>query len=261
MQIVIPAYNEERRLPRTLRELRRHVERHHGVAGAVEVIVVDNACDDATAELARDASSQMMPVRVVWCPIQGKGAAVRAGVAETDADVVAFMDADGATGLSALEDACRLLLDGADVAIGSRAAATVRHSWVRATGARAYRWCTAQIVPGVADTQCGFKVMRGDLARRAFAELRSTGFSFDVELLARVRSTGGIVEEFDVEWTDVPGSTFAPVRHGLGAFVELAGIAWTMRRTAAPRVAPISLPQLAQSVPAAVVPPARLAEV
>ena len=91
LQIVIPAYNEEKRLPRTLRELRRFVRDHRGRLGLVEVVVVDNASTDATAEVARAADSGALPVRVVTCTVRGKGAAVAAGVAVTDADVVAIV--------------------------------------------------------------------------------------------------------------------------------------------------------------------------
>ncbi len=111
---------------------------------------------------------------------------------------------------------------GADVAIGSRAAAgsdtAARHSRLRETGAKRYRALTARVVPGIADTQCGFKIMTGDLARLIVAELRTTGFSFDVELLGRCRMQGARIEEFPVQWADVPGSTFAPLRHGAGSF-------------------------------------------
>ena len=79
LQLVIPAYNEENRLPRTLRELRRFVRDHRAVLGSVEVIVVDNASTDATAEVARAADSSALPVRVVACARRGKGAAVAAG--------------------------------------------------------------------------------------------------------------------------------------------------------------------------------------
>ena len=233
LQIVIPAYNEADRLPRTLRELRRFVREHRARLGAVEVIVVDNASSDATAALARDADTTALPVRVISCPVRGKGAAVAAGVAATDADLVAFMDADGATHLDALLASLRLMAVGHDVAIGSRAAfgsdTAARHSRLRESGARRYRSLTARIVPGVSDTQCGFKVMRGDLARATFAELRTTGFSFDVELLARFQRRGARITEFAVQWADVPGSTFAPLRHGAGSFLNLAVIAWLLR--------------------------------
>jgi dolichyl-phosphate beta-glucosyltransferase len=233
LQIVIPAFDEERRLPRTLRELRRHVTAHRGVLGQVEVIVVDNASTDATAEVARAASTTAMPVRVVRCSRRGKGAAVRAGLLASDADLVCFMDADGATGLDALEDAWRRMLLGADVVIGSRALAESRteerHCRARSRGAAVYRRVAGRLVPGIADTQCGFKVFRGDLVREAVRDLETAGFSFDVELLVRLRATGARIEEIPVSWTDVPGSTFVPVRHGAGAFADLARIAWTTR--------------------------------
>ncbi len=233
LQLVIPAYNEANRLPRTLRELRRFVRDHRSVLGAVEVIVVDNASTDATASLAREASSPALPVTVITCHRRGKGAAVAAGIAVTDADVVGFMDADGATDLDALLDAWRLLALGADVAIGSRAAVgadtAARHSRLREAGARRYRALTARIVPGISDTQCGFKIMAGDLARATFAELRTAGFSFDVELLARLQGAGARITEFPVRWADVPGSTFAPLRHGAGSFLNLIAISWQLR--------------------------------
>ncbi|WP_205474578.1 glycosyltransferase [Nocardioides sp. SYSU D00038] len=257
LQLVIPAYNEEARLPRTLRELRRHVLRARAVTGPVEVIVVDNASTDATAAVALAADSAALPVQVVGCPTPGKGAAVRAGMAVTDAEVVGFMDADGATRLDALEEGWRRLATGADVAIGSRAAegadTAVRHSWLRERGARAYRSCAARIVPGISDTQCGFKLMDGDLGRHVFRLLETTGFAFDVELLALARASGATVAEFPVTWADVPGSTFAPVRHGAGSFADLARIGRRMRQvriateaaTPQPAFRPVIVPPLA----------------
>jgi dolichyl-phosphate beta-glucosyltransferase len=253
LQLVIPAYNEQGRLPRTLRELRRHVRDGRGLARPVEVIVVDNASTDQTAAVARAADGPALRVRVVDCPTPGKGAAVRAGIAVTDAPLIGFMDADGATRLDALEEACRRLALGADVAIGSRgvegAFTAARHSWVREGGARVYRACTARIVPGIVDTQCGFKVMTGELGRSVFAGLRSTGFAFDVEVLARARAFGARIDEFPVTWTDVPGSTFDPVRHGAGSFANLARIAWQVRRaelaTPLPLPAPAAVPVVA----------------
>lgn len=253
LQLVIPAYNEESRLPRTLRELRRFVRDNRAVLGPVEVIVVDNASTDATADVAWAANSAALPVRLVTCATRGKGAAVAAGVAATDADVVGFMDADGATHLDALLDAWRLLALGTDVAIGSRAAVgsdtAARHSWLREAGARRYRQLTARIVPGIGDTQCGFKIMGGDLARATFAQVRTAGFSFDVELLARLHLAGARITEFPVQWADVPGSTFDPIRHGAGSFLNLAAIAWQLRGTRGtavptPVLAPSSAPVL-----------------
>jgi glycosyltransferase involved in cell wall biosynthesis len=245
LQIVIPAFNEELRLGRTLRELRRYVVQSHDTLNRVEVIVVDNTSTDRTAAVAAECDSAAMPVRVVRCPTRGKGAAVREGVLATDADLVAFLDADGATDLAALSEAARLVTLGADVAIASRATAgsvtAARHSRVREGGARMYRSLTAHLVPGVGDTQCGFKMFRGDLARRVFGDLVTVGFSFDVELLARCQLSDARIAEFPATWTDVPGSTFHPLRHGARSFLDLAVIGWRLRdaRSARGRVTPL----------------------
>lgn len=235
MQLVIPARNEAARLPRTLDALRAHVLAAGETPDAIEVIVVDNGSTDETARLARAASTPAMPVRVVSCPIPGKGAAVREGMRRTTADVVAFMDADGATHLEALVDGMRVIRAGADVAVGSRAVpgsvTTERHSFARVLGARLYRRCTRQVAPGIADTQCGFKIFRGSLARAVFGDLVTTGFSFDVEVLARAQRRGARVVEFPVTWDDVPGSTFMPISHGASSFWELARIAHRVRTT------------------------------
>lgn len=232
MQLVIPAYNEAGRLPRTLAALRRQVASEPLLSG-IEVIVVDNASTDATAAAAAKASSHLMPVRVLSCATRGKGAAVRAGVAVTDDPVVGFMDADGATDLSALTTGLRLIEGGADVALGSRGVVgsetNERHTAIRTWGARGYRRCARSLVPGIHDTQCGFKLMRGDLARSVFAETRTRGFSFDVEVLARALRAGAKLAEFPVSWVDVPGSTFHPARHGLNSFAALAAIPWYLR--------------------------------
>ena len=117
LHIVIPAYNEELRLPRTLRALRRFVADRRSMYDGVEVLVVDNGSTDRTAEVALAAAAPAMPVRVVRCRQRGKGAAVRAGLLASDADLVAFMDADGATDLAALDAAWHRIHLGADVVI------------------------------------------------------------------------------------------------------------------------------------------------
>ena len=148
------------------------------------------------------------------------------------------------------------LPDEVDIAVGSLAmtdsVTQARHSRLRAWGAALYRRCTAKVVPGVRDTQCGFKVMRGDVARDLLAACVSDGFSFDVELLGRAHRTRRVVVEFPVTWSDVPGSTFDPVRHGVSSFTEIAQIAWRLR-TVAP--APVPLQRLRPVLPATTVAP------
>ena len=243
MQLVIPCRNEESRLPATLQALRAHLGDRSLPGEPLEVVVVDNGSVDRTADAALAEHSVALPVRVVHCAEPGKGAAVRAGVAATVHDQVGFMDADGATSLDALEEVFRRLAHGADVVIGSRglpdSVTMVRTSWLRARGAEAYRALAGRIVPAIADTQCGFKFFDGPLARRLFLELRTTGFAFDVEILARAQGAGARITEVPVTWVDVPGSTFAPARHGAASFADLARIAHRLRserraRTAVP---------------------------
>ncbi|MCL2542922.1 MAG: glycosyltransferase [Nocardioidaceae bacterium] len=243
LHIVIPAYNEQVRLPRTLRALRRYVAAHRATLGRVEVTIVDNASDDATSDVAAAWDSPGMPVRVVGCPVRGKGAAVRTGLlAVTDAgiaaeDLVCFMDADGATDLEALEAAWSRVQRGADVVIGSRGLsesdAETRHDRARTTGAALYRHLARRLVPGISDTQCGFKLFRAGVVRAAAEQLATRGFSFDVELLVRLSRAGACIVEIPVRWADVPGSTFVPLRHGARSFLDLAAIAWRTRATEA----------------------------
>lgn len=244
LHIVIPAYNEELRLPRTLRALRRYVTDHRRHLGRVEVTVVDNASGDRTAEVARALDSSALPIRVIACPVRGKGAAVRAGLlsategaASGVGDLVCFMDADGATDLDAFAGAVAQVRGGADVVIGSRrlpgSDTEVRHCRTRSRGAACYRRLARRLLPDVADTQCGFKLMRAGVARDAARRLVTRGFSFDVELLVLLHRTGARIVEIPVSWVDVPGSTFVPLRHGARSFLDLAAIAWRTRAIAA----------------------------
>jgi dolichyl-phosphate beta-glucosyltransferase len=159
---------------------------------------------------------------------------------------VGLWAAAGPTARAALAVAARLVVNGHDVAIASRAVTgsvtQVRHSRLRERGAGAYRSLTDRLVPGVRDTQCGFKVFAGDSGRRVFADLRTTGFSFDVELLARCQLAGLSIAEFPAVWTDVPGSTFNPARHGVRSFLDLATIAWRLRGAPTARRAVIAFP-------------------
>jgi glycosyltransferase involved in cell wall biosynthesis len=198
------------------------------------VIVVDNNSTDRTAEIVETWPRGPVPVRLIRCEIPGKGAAVRAGLLGTSAPFVGFCDADMATDLDAIDVAFGLLLSGERVVIGSRAhqgsLVENRHSKVRELGAFGFRALAGVLVPGVSDTQCGFKFFDGVLAREAAAPLRTPGFAFDVELLARCVAHGSAVREIPVRWRDMPGSRFSPARHTFGIVLELGRI-WLRLRT------------------------------
>lgn len=224
LEIVVPAYNEAERLPAGLGLL---CDKLAGLPVRAEVIVVDNASTDGTAGIVRSWDGPV-PVRLVHCERRGKGAAVRAGLLATRALYVGFMDADMATDLAALDEAIVLLREGRPVVVGSR-----RHGRsvvegyalpVRRLGAITFNRIVRDLAGGIADTQCGFKFFFGPLGRAAAADLRTTGFSFDVELLAHCVRRGASVTDIPVVWRDRAGSTFSVRRHSLQCLLDLTRI-------------------------------------
>ncbi len=230
LEIVIPARNEERRLAAGLAKLSAAIS---ALPVSVAVVVIDSASEDRTGEVVRRWPAGSVPVRLVRCDRPGKGAAVRAGLLATTAPYVGFCDADMAADPVAILSAVGLLLAGDRVVLGSRSHPESdvedRHTAIRRVGAAAFRAATRAIVPGIGDTQCGFKFFDGDLARAAAARLRVSGFAFDVELIARCVQLGATPVEIPVRWRDVDGSTFSVWRHSLSSFAELA-VAWRALR-------------------------------
>jgi hypothetical protein len=224
IEIVIPARNEAHRLPEGLGRL---CVKAAAVPLRTAILVVDSASSDSTADIAANWPGPV-PVRLIRCDRPGKGRAVRAGLLATRAPFVGFCDADMATDLSALDTAVRLLVNGHQVVIGSRAlgdsVVTARTSPLRKAGASLFRTVTRSILPDVTDSQCGFKFFAGSLARTAARSVRTDGFAFDVELLAACQRLGAPVTEIPVEWRDVAGSTFSVGRHSAAVFRDLATI-------------------------------------
>ena len=249
LEIVVPARNEEGRLPAGLARL---CAKAAELPGSVAIIVVDSASTDDTAGIVRRWPPGQIPVRLISCTWPGKGAAVRAGLLASTAPYEGFCDADMAADLSAVDEAMELLLDGRPLVLGSRAhpASIVedRHSLFRKAGAAVFRAAARRIVPGVTDTQCGLKFFAGPVARAAAYNLRAPGFAFDIELIARCQQLGAEPTEIPVRWQDVPGSTFSVWRHSLAAFIEVAAIRQAIR---SPAAVP---PELAKAAAEAVTP-------
>lgn len=225
LDIVVPARDEAARLPRTLD---RTLEYLQDQPYRSRVLVVDNGSVDRTADVARGFADGPVPVEVLSCARPGKGVAVRTGFAATTARYVGFMDADLATPVETLDLVVPLLEGGSTVVIGSRRAEGARlvvpQSVTRRLGGSLFRAASQHVLPGVTDSQCGFKFFRGDVVRLVAARCRVEGFGFDVELLGRLREAGHDAVEVPVTWTDVPGSTFSPLRHGLRSFTEAIGV-------------------------------------
>jgi dolichyl-phosphate beta-glucosyltransferase len=222
--IVIPAFNETRRLPAYLEEV---VAFFDGRDEPYEVLVVDDGSTDGTVAAVQALTRRHPAVRVLALGRnRGKGAAVRAGMLGAAGSVRLFTDADGATPIAELKRLEPALAAGADVVIGSRVlvdpAVSVRTRPHRVAAGRLFNWLVARLgLRGVADSQCGFKLFTADAAERLFGALRTEGFAFDVELLLRAQAAGCRVVEVAVNWADQAGSKVGVLRNGPGMLVQI----------------------------------------
>lgn len=222
LSVVIPAYNEERRLPGTLEAVSSYLE-SRGIEA--EILVVDDGSRDGTRAAAERL--RLPTVRVLGYPRnRGKGYAVRTGVLAATRDPVLFTDADLSTPIEDLEILWACLDQGCHVAIASRLLAQsrilVRQPWHRRMVGRTFAGVVSLLaVRGFRDTQCGFKLFRSEAARRLFAPLRTVGFAFDVEVLLRARRLGLRVAEVPVRWVNSPDSRIHPVRDSGRMLVEI----------------------------------------
>ncbi|HEV2373191.1 MAG TPA: glycosyltransferase [Streptosporangiaceae bacterium] len=243
LEIVVPAHNESSRLPEGLAKL---CAKAAALPLSVAVIVVDSASTDPTPEVVRGWPAGPVPVGLLRCDRPGKGLAVRAGFLATRAPFVGFCDADMATDLSALDVVVSLLAVGAPMVIGSRALAGSdvedRHCRTRRVGAAAFRALARTVLPDCTDTQCGFKFFAGPLARAAARALKTTGFAFDIELIAHCQRLGAAVTEIPVCWRDVPGSTFSVVRHSASTSLDVAAT-WLRLRLNQPETSEHEAPE------------------
>ena len=210
LSVVVPAYNEERRLPSLLAAFHRDLDEIAQRAGmrAVEAIVVDDGSTDATAELVRSFDGLPERLRLIRLPAnRGKGAAVRAGMLAARGDRALITDADMSTPLEDIVSLARALDSGCDIAIGSRALpdsqVLVHQPRVRELMGKAFN-LLLRLGTGIPwrDTQCGFKLVRLSTTRRLFEAQRIDGFAFDAEICVRARRSGLTVIEVPVRWSN-----------------------------------------------------------
>jgi dolichyl-phosphate beta-glucosyltransferase len=205
VSVVVPAFNEESRLPRLLRVVGDTGSEEFARAGLelLEVIVVDDGSTDSTTEVLIGASETpwLRPV-ITRKPNVGKGSAVRRGVRRAHGELVLICDTDLATPLGEVQKLQRALANGADVAIGSRALDPRLEREMpryRRFAGRAFN-LGMRVLTGLPfrDTQCGFKLMPTAVAKELLSEQLVSGFAFDVEMLMRARNAGLRVEEVPV---------------------------------------------------------------
>ena len=235
LSIVIPAYNEAQRLPATLASIAATLG-PSSTWRPYEVVVVDDASGDATAAAAAAVVLPGGRMRVLKNRRnRGKGGSIRRGMAAARGRRLLFTDADLSTPLTALERLNAEIEAGADVAIGSRAVPgaelQARQPWYRELMGKTFnRLVRILALPGIRDSQCGFKLFTRDAGRRLFRNLTIHGFGFDVEVLFLAHRAGMAVAEVPVPWRNSLPSKVSPVRDSVRMLVDLIRIRMRHRR-------------------------------
>jgi len=218
LSVVIPCYNEEQRLPRTIEQIERYLDAKEA---PYELILVDDGSADGTRQVMDAAAERRDGIRVEALPHnRGKGRALAVGVEAAKGDEVLITDADLSTPIEELDKLQAALRGGAGVAIGSRALRASRvevsQPFYRVLMGKGFNLIVqAVLLPGIWDTQCGFKLFRGDVARSVFAGLTTDGFGFDPEVLYRARKQGVKIAEVPVVWRNSAETKVSPVRSSL----------------------------------------------
>lgn len=230
LSVVIPAYNEERRLPKTLDDVLRYLG---ALAYRSEVIVSDDGSTDRTADLVRAVASGSVALRLVQSADNknhGKGAAVRQGMLSAFGAYRLFMDADNSTSVNHVEHFWAFFQAGYDVVIGSRdvpgSVVAVHQPWYKELAGNLGNVVVRSLaVPGMYDTQAGFKMFTAKVVTDVFPRLTINGWGFDIEILAVARARGYRIKEAPITWLNDPESKVRAA-----TYFEVLGDVWRIRR-------------------------------
>ena len=201
LSVVIPAYNEEKRLKNHVPDIVTHL-----AGKSFEIIVVNDGSKDGTAQVAKSFPS----VRVIDLnPNRGKGCAVKAGMLAAQGRYVLFTDADQSTPIGEVDKLLAKLEAGYDMAIGSRAIPGAEvdqpQVWYRALAGKLFGIGTKLLcIRGIYDTQCGFKAMKCEVAQKVFPQVTSNTAIFDIEMLVVATREGYRIAEVPVHWVHDP---------------------------------------------------------
>jgi dolichyl-phosphate beta-glucosyltransferase len=221
LSIVVPCYNEEERLPHTVEQIERYL---NGKNVEYELILVDDGSADGTRMVMDAAAARNRLVRLEALPRnRGKGRALAEGVAVAKGSEILVTDADLSTPIEELPKLQAELEKGAGVAIASRALrdsrVEVSQPIYRVLMGKAFNLLVqAVLLPGIWDTQCGFKLFRADVAHEAFAELTTDGFGYDPEVLYRAKKRGVRIAEVPVVWRNSAPTKVSPIKSSLDMF-------------------------------------------
>ena len=227
LSIVVPAYNEDKRLPYAL----DCIVEYFGKKGlAYEVIVVDDGSKDNTKKVVGEYNQKYQHIKLhALEKNSGKGAAVAAGVMKASGKWILYQDADGATPIEEIERLFREMETGADVAIGSRALFSqdteVTTVWYRKLMGRTFNAIVnIFVLPGINDTQCGFKMFTRKVAHHIFPRIKSHRYAFDVEMLYLARKIGCSIAEVPINWNNIPGSKVNLLLDSADMFMDILSI-------------------------------------
>ena len=246
VSVIIPAYNEAVRLPATLTATANYFA---GREEAFEILVVDDGSTDETASVVSKFAALRPEVSVQCLSYggnRGKGYAVRYGMLRASGGLRLFCDADLATPAEEYEVVlAAMLAQNTPIGIGSRPLRAshllVHQPWYREQLGRGFN-AAVQIlaVPGIRDTQCGFKIFTAETAKAVFSKCRIDGFAFDSEALFIARRLGYGIAEVPISWSHKDGSKVSMVRDGLQMLGDLSRIRWMHRQLKHPAPAVVS---------------------
>ncbi|MDI6717527.1 MAG: glycosyltransferase family 2 protein [Patescibacteria group bacterium] len=208
LSVIIPAYNEAKRISLTLIDVNKHLSKANFT---YEIIVVDNNSKDATKEIAERFSHIIKNLRVIECPIQGKANAVKMGMLSAKGDIRLFTDADNSTSIDQVYKMFPYFEKGYNIVIGSRDVEEAKlipsQPWYRRLGGNIGNLVIqALLLPGIWDTQCGFKALTAEVAEKIFSMAKIRGWGFDAEILALAKTLGYKIKEIPVVWVNSPFS-------------------------------------------------------
>ena len=234
LSIIIPAFNEAERIGSTLIEINEFLA---ASLLSYEIVVVDDGSSDGTVALVEEMAGEMPALRcIATSPNRGKGHAVRVGMLGSRGDIRLMADADGSTPATEIPLLVNpLRLGQVDVAIGSRysegSSCEIKQPFYRRWWSRvANRVVQHALVPGIRDTQCGFKAFSAVAAESIFLRTKIDGWAFDLEALALARRMEFSVAEIAVHWSDDPRSRISPIADALRVMRELMTIRGNLRR-------------------------------